>query len=289
MAYQPKSYRKFVATAATATLVATAFAPFASAASFTDVEDKYKDAVDFLVSKGVNGYADGTFKTQKTITRIEAAEILGKALGLDKVTDAPASGFTDVPARVATLINAFKAEGITTGKTATTFAPNAEITRGELAVWIQRAYDLKAKEIIIRNAENDIANILHAMYPAKETMHLYRTSWMDKVYTSANSFSYSREYPALQFSVGSMVEIKTISSCSLTPYRENDDVGSDFYRYEITVPCNMPILELDQFITHNEEGEVLLPPMRCKVIGIRTAMIGRRKGIVELEYVQSLS
>lgn len=150
-------------------------------------------------------------------------------------------------------------------------------------------YDLKAKEIIIRNAENDIANILHAMYPAKETMHLYRTSWMDKVYTSANSFSYSREYPALQFSVGSMVEIKTISSCSLTPYRENDDVGSDFYRYEITVPCNMPILELDQFITHNEEGEVLLPPMRCKVIGIRTAMIGRRKGIVELEYVQSLS
>ena len=112
MAYQPKSYRKFVATAATATLVATAFAPFASAHSFKDVEEKYNEAVDFLVSKGVTGYTDGTFKTQKTITRLEAAEMLGKALGLAEVTDAPASGFTDVPARVATLINAFKAKGI---------------------------------------------------------------------------------------------------------------------------------------------------------------------------------
>ena len=30
------------------------------------------------------------------------------------------------------------------GKTATTFASDQEITRGELAIWLQRAFDLKA-------------------------------------------------------------------------------------------------------------------------------------------------
>ncbi|MGN1385923.1 MAG: S-layer homology domain-containing protein, partial [Bacillus sp. (in: firmicutes)] len=155
MAYQPKSYRKFVATAATATLVATAFAPFASAHEFKDVETKYNDAVDFLVSKGVTGYTDGTFKTQNNIKRIEAAEILAKALGLNEVKDAPASGFTDVPARAVTLINAFKAAGITTGKTETTFGSNDLITRGELAIWIQKAYELKAKE----DASNEFTDV----------------------------------------------------------------------------------------------------------------------------------
>ena len=54
MAYQPKSYRKFIAGAAVAAVVAPSFAGVAgAAANFTDVNDNYKVAVDYLVSKGI--------------------------------------------------------------------------------------------------------------------------------------------------------------------------------------------------------------------------------------------
>ena len=44
MTYQKKSYKKFVATAASATLVASAIVPVVSAASFPDVEEKHEFA-----------------------------------------------------------------------------------------------------------------------------------------------------------------------------------------------------------------------------------------------------
>ena len=141
MAYQPKNYRKFVATAATATLVASAIAPVASAADFKDVSSKYKEAVDFVVSKGASGTSATTFGTDANIKRGDAAVLLVKVLGLD--TDAPDAGFTDVNSRLDPYVNALKEAGITSGKTKTTFAPDALITRGELAVWIQKGFDLE--------------------------------------------------------------------------------------------------------------------------------------------------
>lgn len=147
--------------------------------------------------------------------------------------------------------------------------------------------DDAAKEMIIKNAESDIRNILKAVYPAPKDMLLYRTAWIDREYAATNRFPYSREYKAMPFEVGSILEIKIISSYSLTPYREDDDVGSDFFRYELRVPCGMPILELDQFVTHNEEGEVLLPPMKCRVVDIRSSEHSTCKGIIELEYIET--
>ena len=57
MAYQPKSYRKFIAGAAAVAVVAPVVAPVASlaAVNFSDVEGQYVDAVEFLVSKGIQG------------------------------------------------------------------------------------------------------------------------------------------------------------------------------------------------------------------------------------------
>ena len=59
MANQPKKYNKFVATAATATLVASAIVPVASAASFSDVAETNSHAanINALVEAGIiNGY-----------------------------------------------------------------------------------------------------------------------------------------------------------------------------------------------------------------------------------------
>ncbi|MEH6942738.1 S-layer homology domain-containing protein [Bacillus sp. JJ722] len=144
MAYQPKSYRKFVATAATATLVAGAIAPLASAASFTDVAPQYKEAVDFVVSKGAQGLTETKFGVNENIKRVDAAVLLVKVLGLD-IEKAPAAGFTDVPERAVKYVNALKAAGITSGKSATKFGSDQLITRGELAVWIQKGFQLEGQ------------------------------------------------------------------------------------------------------------------------------------------------
>ena len=145
MAYQPKSYRKFIAGAAVAAVVAPSFAGVAgAAANFTDVNDNYKVAVDYLVSKGISGISETEFGTYQNIKRVDAAVFVVKALGLD-VNAAPASGFTDVPARAVKEVNALKEAGITAGKSTTEFGAQDLITRGELAVWLDKAFDLKGE------------------------------------------------------------------------------------------------------------------------------------------------
>ncbi|OZI13462.1 hypothetical protein CEW92_01110 [Bacillaceae bacterium SAS-127] len=144
MAYQPKSYRKFVATAATATLVATAVTP-AFAAGFTDVSDRYKEAVDYLVKNEITqGMTETKFGVQEKIKRVDAAKMIALALKLD-TTKAPASGFTDVPKRAEGYVNALKAEGIISGKSDTKFGSEDTLTRGEMAIIIDRAYKLTDK------------------------------------------------------------------------------------------------------------------------------------------------
>lgn len=82
MANQPKKYKKFVATAATATLVASAIVPVASAAGFTDVVgNDHEVAINALADAGIiNGYADGTFKPNQTINRGQVVKLLGRWL-----------------------------------------------------------------------------------------------------------------------------------------------------------------------------------------------------------------
>lgn len=146
MAYQPKSYRKFVATAATATLVASAIAPVAGAASnFTDVAPKYQDAVDYLVANNITkGATATTFGTHDNIKRGDLAIWLAAALKLD-TTNAPASGFADTKGtRYDAAVSVLKAKGYINGKTATEFAPSATVTRGEMAIMLSNAYDLKS-------------------------------------------------------------------------------------------------------------------------------------------------
>nr|CAH61072.1 S-layer protein, SlfB [Lysinibacillus sphaericus]CAI29288.1 S-layer protein (SlfB) [Lysinibacillus sphaericus] len=82
MANQPKKYKKFVATAATATLVASAIVPVASAAGFSDVAgNDHEVAINALADAGIiNGYADGSFKPNQTINRGQVVKLLGRYL-----------------------------------------------------------------------------------------------------------------------------------------------------------------------------------------------------------------
>jgi hypothetical protein len=148
MAYQPKSYKKFVATAATATLVASAVVPVAFAAKpateFSDVAPQYKDAVDYLVDNTIAaGKTPSTFGTAENIIRVDAAIWIAKAtLTEGEISAAPASDFTDVPDRGVIYVDALKSKGYVNGTDATSFNSYANISRGEVAMILAEAYDI---------------------------------------------------------------------------------------------------------------------------------------------------
>lgn len=147
------NYSKFVASAATATLVASAVVPaaFAQDMKFTDVGDRYKEAVTFLSENNITqGISDTQFGTQQSIKRVDVAVLLAKAtLTTEEIESAPASGFSDVPSRAVKYVNALKAKGIANGKTTTSFGANSPITRGEAAIMLSKAYGI----------EGDAANV----------------------------------------------------------------------------------------------------------------------------------
>lgn len=147
MAYQPKSYRKFLAGTVSAAVVASAIAPVASA-SFTDIAGSvHADDIATLVAKGyIKGYADGTFKPNKPLTRGEAAIIFSRILK-DAGVKAPeqGAGFPDVPASKAELAEAVaivKAAGVMGGDEKGNFNPNANITREQMAKVVVEAFKL---------------------------------------------------------------------------------------------------------------------------------------------------
>ncbi|WP_394138498.1 S-layer homology domain-containing protein [Cytobacillus oceanisediminis] len=147
MAYQPKSYRKFVAGAATAAIVASAVAPAASAAEvkFTDVGENFWAATEIytLVEAGViNGYPDGTFKPGQSIIRGQAANLLTDALDLEIPSDLNA--FPDVSEKsvFAEGAAATKAAGIFGGSNGQ-FGAADVLTREQMASVLVRAFGLE--------------------------------------------------------------------------------------------------------------------------------------------------
>jgi hypothetical protein len=173
MAYNSKSYRKFLATGATAALVATAIAPAASAAehNFNDVSTNYEEAVSYLFNnKIVNGLTDTTFGTYMSLTRGDAAVIIAHAKNLD-VDNAADAGFTDVNSRVAGAANALVEAGIMSGKNSTTFAPNEKLTRGQMAKILVNAYDLQDQAVAtpFTDVNATFDKYIKAIYGAKIT------------------------------------------------------------------------------------------------------------------------
>lgn len=110
---------------------------------FTDVSAAYLPSVDYLVKRGLtNGESSTQFGVQNDILRVDAAIWLAKELNLD-LSAAPASGFTDVPARAVQSVNALKHAGYISGKTATTFGATQKLTRGEIALILKSGYKLQ--------------------------------------------------------------------------------------------------------------------------------------------------
>lgn len=137
--------------------------------------------------------------------------------------------------------------------------------------------DDATKAKLIATAQQDVANIIRAMVPAGKKLRLYRTVWAMRAKALLPTYN-----------INEIAEFKIISSASESPYME--EAGHEFYRYEITVPENGLVLELNRFdaFIRNEVGEVLLPPMKCKITNVKSSPKENCKGIIEMEYMENL-
>ncbi|WP_309089179.1 S-layer homology domain-containing protein [Domibacillus sp.] len=103
-------------------------------------EKWYYGAVAALVeAKIMGGFKDGTFRPDQTLTRAEASRLIGEAFKLSNGGKAVA--FTDVKKEkwYYTYVQSLVHNQVTAGKTATTFEPDANVTRGELVAFAARA------------------------------------------------------------------------------------------------------------------------------------------------------
>ena len=119
--------------------------PTTLAASFKDVSEShtFSEEIHYLVErKIIAGFEDNTFKPQQFVTRAQAATMIGRALGLngtkgvtafpDVASDSVASGYIKEAAKL----------GIIKGYEDGTFRPNTVVTRGQLAIFLTRAFNL---------------------------------------------------------------------------------------------------------------------------------------------------
>jgi hypothetical protein len=145
--------------------------------------------------------------------------------------------------------------------------------------------DNKAKAEILEIAKNDIMNILNAMKPIKNEITFYRIIIIDD---DGSRRPYTK---SLSHNIGDIVEFKHLSSACINPgYEETtgqeEKTDYEFYRYEISLPKNGFVLELNPLC---QENEVLLPPMKCRITNIRRDSGNEKcRGIVELEYMEKL-
>ena len=121
-------------------------APFALASSYKDVSSTYRfyEEVTYLNEKGIiSGFQEGTFRPDIAVTRAQAAIMIGRALGLDGTKQN--TKFPDVSENsvasgyIQSAVNAGIIQGFPDG----TFKPNQSVTRGQLAIFLSRAFNLQ--------------------------------------------------------------------------------------------------------------------------------------------------
>ncbi|UKS25681.1 S-layer homology domain-containing protein [Paenibacillus sp. HWE-109] len=129
--------------------------------AFTDVSNLWstKTITTFLKLKVIDGYPDGTFQPNGSITRGEFATIVSKAFGVVK-SASTANQLSDVEQHWANeAIAALSSNGIISGYPDGTFKPDREISRAEIIAIISKIVNFNnAKKLNSGVAFTDTAN-----------------------------------------------------------------------------------------------------------------------------------
>ena len=170
--------------------------------SFKDITNKHwaYSSVAFLSNRGIiKGYEDSTFRPNAEITRAQAAAMIVREFKLTDSKD-KALAFNDVKNThyAYSAIKAVSEAGIINGQPGGKFAPDAPLTRAEMAVILNRAYKLQgetnktftdvkashwaAKDIAILAANNVTGGFEDGSFkPSKPTTRAEFSSFMERV------------------------------------------------------------------------------------------------------------
>lgn len=123
----------------------------ANAAGFTDVKpgDSFYEEIMYLYEDDIiSGYTDGRFGPTDTVTRGAAALMIARALDLD--TTPRDTEFPDVKSDyfASGAIQSAASAGILSGYHDGKFMPKKTVTRGEMAIFIAKAFKLTDEEVI---------------------------------------------------------------------------------------------------------------------------------------------
>lgn len=126
-------------------LVLSGFAQGAMAQGFTDLktDHRFYHEIHYLTEKSIiSGFPDDTFRPDVTVTRAQAAIMIGKALKLDG--NQRDTKFPDVQAEAAAsgYIDSAVDKGIISGFPDNTFRPDEPVNRGQMAIFLARAFYL---------------------------------------------------------------------------------------------------------------------------------------------------
>lgn len=115
--------------------------------SFTDIENHWaKEFILKAAEEGImKGYADGTFRPEQNVTRVQAATMLVRSLGLTAKEQAPFTDIASYDVKTQSEIAAAYAYGLIKG-TDGKFSPGQPVTRAQLALMINRAYEHQQKQ-----------------------------------------------------------------------------------------------------------------------------------------------
>ena len=128
--------------------------------NFTDTENHWAlPYIQKAAATGImKGYADGTFKPELDVTRVQATAILVRSLGLTTSESAPFTDVSKYDAETQAEIAAAYASGLVKG-TDGKFNPSQPVTRAQLALMINRAYELKTHQSYVVKGEVPFTDI----------------------------------------------------------------------------------------------------------------------------------
>ncbi|OGO84627.1 MAG: hypothetical protein A2Y22_08190 [Clostridiales bacterium GWD2_32_59] len=139
-----KNFKRILASVLTVVMMATSInLSFAASTNFSDVDSNFSTAVNRLSSIDIiKGYEDGTFKPEGTITRAEAAAILVRMIGKEKLASYSTgmSQFSDMSGHWGNgYVNVSASAGIIKGYPDGTFGPENKVTYAEIVTMMVRA------------------------------------------------------------------------------------------------------------------------------------------------------
>jgi len=124
--------------------------------TFADIANHWaRQDIETMLARGlVAGVSPDEFAPDRTVTRAEFATLLVRAVGIP-VSPALRSSFADVSAGAwyAAVVAAAAKNGLVSGYSATSFGPEDEITREQMAAMIDRAFAYAGKSITLSETE----------------------------------------------------------------------------------------------------------------------------------------